>query len=107
MSVSPLPEIHPLCRIGLVECDDLDQGAGRITALDVNWPTRCGKSENQTTRTMFVVWVVFNYFTTGDGLTEFLDTNAPKDTLVNSVLGKFEVRRNNLLADGLDQLHAV
>ena len=73
----------------------------------MEWLARSGEPEDQTTWAIFVVGIVFNHFADRERLAELLDADAPKDTLIQSMLGELEVSRRNLVPNSLNPLHAV
>ena len=51
-----------------------------------------------------VVGIILDDLADCDGLTQFLDTNMPYDTLINGVLGELELTTCNFLAEGFKQV---
>jgi hypothetical protein len=60
--IAPRFEIDPLTWVGFVQRDDLYQGTRWITALDMYRSTRACKSKDETTRTVFVIRIIFDDF---------------------------------------------
>ncbi len=83
--------VNPFVGIRLVERDDFNQWAFRVTALDVEWTFFYCVSQNQTTGAIFVVWVVFNNFSVGDSFTQFLNRNPAHKASINRVFRELEL----------------
>ena len=67
---------------------------------------RCHRpTEDQATRALFIVGVILDDLTAGDGLTQLLHADAPQDTLIDRMLRKLELVRSNLVSYLFDQIH--
>src|SRR5204863_10019463 len=83
---SSLLVTDPFIRVGLVAGDNLNKSAGWITALNVNPLTARCISENEATRPVLVVRIVFNHFAGCDRLSDLLNTDSPENRLIHCVL---------------------
>ena len=75
-------EVSPFIRVGLVRRDDLDQSPRRMAALNVNRPTEAREAQNQTTRAVLVVRIVFDDLPSRNRFTEFLGRDAAQSRLI-------------------------
>ena len=75
----------------MVEGDDFDERAGGVAALDVERAAGFCEAQKEAGRAVFVFWVIFNYFGSLEGLSEFVDRYVAQDGLVDGVLGVFEL----------------
>ena len=53
-------------------------------------PSFSGLSQDQATRSVFILWVIFNHFGIAEDFSDFLYADATDDALVNSMLEKKE-----------------
>ncbi len=63
--------------------------------MNMERSARLGEAKNQATRTVFILWIVFDNLTIGDGFVHFLQADNAKDTSVNSVLRELKLPRLN------------
>jgi len=57
----------------------------------MQWPS-CGRPpEDEATRAISVLWIIFNHFGTAEEFSYFLDADTTNDALVNCVFGKLEL----------------
>ena len=77
-----------------------------MAALDMQWPSTFGVSQDQTAWPVFVIGIIFNHFSTAKDFSGFLDTDTTNDALVNRVFGELELLGLNFLSYLVDQRHA-
>lgn len=53
----------------------------------MQWPVRLGLAIDQTTRPVFVVWIVLDYLSSSDGLFDLSSGNSSDSGAFNSMLG--------------------
>jgi len=95
----PHSEINPQIYVGFIERNNFQQRARRITALNVHRSVGRRQAENQTTRTIFVIRVIFDDFATVNCLAQLLNANAPQNALVSSMFRKLKQSGGNLRAN--------
>jgi len=54
-------------------------------------PSFSGLSQDQATRSVFILWVIFNHFSIAEDFSDFLYADATDNALVNSMLGKLKL----------------
>ena len=65
-----------------------------------------GETQDETTRTVFVIRIVLQNFWISQGLSDLTHQNSPLHHLINSMLGELETTRCNFSCDRvLDQIH--
>ena len=62
-----------------------------MTTLHMDGPISGSQSKEQTTRAVFVIWIVFDDCSTRDGFAYFLNSNFPQNRLVGRVFGKLKL----------------
>lgn len=68
-----------------------------MTALYVKMPPAVREAEDQTTRPVLVIRIIFYDLSVRYGFPYFLDADTPNDRLIGSVFGKLEPVLCNLL----------
>ena len=77
-----------------------------MATLNMHRPTCLSISEDETTRAIFIVRVVFNYFTLpGYHFLQLRHAYVSNDTPIDSMLGKFILTSLDLYTDFLDHCH--
>jgi hypothetical protein len=69
----------------------------------MQWSSFSGLSQDQTTWSVFVLWIIFNHFSIAKDFTSFLYTDTTNDGLINSMLGKLELPGLNFLSYLVDR----
>ncbi len=69
----------------------------------MDWPAIWSESENQTTRSILIVGVIFNHFTNHNGIAKLLHAYMAENALIHSMLRELECPHGYLLADFLNQ----
>lgn len=73
--------------------------------MDVDGPTLPRDPKYQTTCSVFVVWIVFYYFTHLYCIAYILNRDFPQDRLVNSMSREFECVTSKFLANLFNMCH--
>jgi hypothetical protein len=72
----------------------------------MQWPSFSGPSQDQATRSVFILRVIFNHLRIAEDFSDFLYTDATNNALVNSMLGKLKLLDANFLSYLINQRHA-
>ena len=91
--------------IWFIERDDLDKWSRRVAALDMQWPSCPGPSQDQTTWRIFIIWIVFNHFGIAKDFSGFLHTDSTSNALVSRVFGELKLLCLEFLSYLVDQRH--
>ena len=65
------------------------------------------ESENEATRTVLVLWIIFEYFTCFHCFTNFLHRDAPYNALVGGMSRKLKLPILDFSADLIEMAHSV
>jgi hypothetical protein len=105
---SPDPEIQPQVRVRLIERDDLNQRPARITALKVQRASSVCEAQDQATRAILVVGIVFNHLASvSNRLLDLGYRNTSEDALINGMPGEFILPSQHLASDLTKNIHAA
>ena len=62
-------------------------------------------SQDQTTWSVFILWIIFDHFSIAEEFLGFFYTNTTNNALINSMFGKLELPGLNFLLYLVDQRH--
>ncbi len=74
-----------------------------MAALDMDRTLCCGEAQNQATGAVFIVWEILNDLTIGNGFSNFLNSDASQDGLIDGMFREFKFIVRNFLADVCDE----
>jgi hypothetical protein len=69
-------------------------------------PPGCRPPEDEATRAIFVLGILFNHFGAGEEFSHFLDADTTDDALVSRMFGELELVRLNFPSYLVDHRHA-
>ena len=72
----------------------------------MQWSSFSGFPKDQTTWSVFILWIIFNHFSIAKDFSDFLYTDTTNDALVNSMFGELELLGLNFLSYLVDQRRA-
>jgi hypothetical protein len=98
--------VYPKGVVRFVYGHNLYQRSAGIAALNMQWPSSSGKPKDQTSGTIFIIGVCFDYLAlVPDGLFNLSNEDTPDNGLVNSMFWELVLALTDLVPNLVQHRH--